>query len=127
MQVNFNPQQNNQNFGTIHSNEVVNKIIKSRLKNSSQLEKLDQIFHDSRRNKLVDVSLLANPDGRTICANIYSTSHDGNFFKSRTENFFTQIFGGGIVGFIEKCSKIADKNAEKVSQAEKIANAKLFQ
>lgn len=126
MQVNFNPQQNNQNFGAIHSNEVVNKIIKSRIKKPAQLEKLDRVISEANKNTLADVTLMANPDGKTISANIYSTRQGIEFFKQRSENFFSQVFGGGIVGFIEKCSKIADKGAKKIQQSEQIANSEIF-
>lgn len=129
MQVNLNcnctkPQQN---FGmAIHSNNVVNDIIKSRIKNKKQLNKLEQIFDNAKKNNKVDVNLMANSDGRTLSANIYSRIEDVRMFKSLSENIVSQMFGGGVVGFIEKCSKIADKAAVKVGLAKEIRDSKIF-
>lgn len=127
MQVNFNPQQNQQQFGmAIHSNDIVNKIIKNRIKNPSNLERLNNVIDKAAKNDKVDLTLLANRDGKTISANIYSTDDTGKVFINRSENWFSKTFGGGIVGFIEKCSNIADKAALKVKQAEKISNNDVF-
>lgn len=123
MQLNFNPQQNNQQFGAIHSNETVNKIIQSRIKNRAQLKELTNIVEQAKNNNAVDVNLFANPDGKTISANIYSTLGDIAFHKSKSENFFTKVFGGGIVGFIKKCSKIADEAAVKISKSNSTRDA----
>ena len=129
MQVNLNcncpkPQQS---FGmAIHSTPSVNKIIKSRVKNVKQLKRIEDIFEKAKRNKLVDVSLFPNPDGKTICANIYSTNTKINLFKSRSENFITKLFGGDIEGFIRGCSKTADKMEVKAANAGKILNNKTF-
>lgn len=121
MQVNINPQRNSQSFGTIYSNEHVNKIIKNRV-NLKQLKELQNIFDKSSENKLVNVTLFANPNNNSISANIYSTVEESRFFKSRSENFFTKNFGGGIVGFIKKCAQIADKAEQKISNDLQIAN-----
>lgn len=115
-----------QSFGAIHSKDVVNEIIKKRIKNPNKFKKLDQIVDKAKNNKVVNVTLLANPDGKSICANIYSTSNTTNFFKLLSENFFTKNFGGGIVGFIEKCSNIADKAAIKVQKNVDMANSDVF-
>ena len=75
MQVNFNPQQNNQQFGmAIHSNEVVNKIIKNRIKTPEQLERLSSIIDKAAENTTLDIHLYVNPDEKTIGANISSAS-----------------------------------------------------
>ena len=128
MQVNFNPQQNNQQFGmAIHSNEVVNKIIKNRIKTPEQLERLSSIIDKAAENTTLDIHLYVNPDEKTIGANISSASDFGTrFHRCLSENWFSRTFGGGIVGFIEKCSKIADKNAPKIKQLEDIANSYVF-
>lgn len=129
MQVNLNcncpkPQQS---FGmAVHSNDAVNKIIQKRIKNSTKLEKLGQIIDNAKNNNVVDVSLFANPDGKTICANIYSLNPNSEFFKQINENIFTRTLGGGIVGFIDKSTKIAKKAALKILEAEKIANNDIF-
>ena len=106
MQVNFNPQQNNQQFGmAIHSNEVVNKIIKNRIKTPEQLERLSSIIDKAAENTTLDIHLYVNPDEKTIGANISSASDFGTrFHRCLSENWFSRTFGGGIVGFIEKCS-----------------------
>lgn len=112
-----------QSFGAIHSNDVVNKIIKGRIKNYAELKKLNKIIERANENNLVDINLLAHNDN-TICANIFAKDRDiSEFFTQRSENFFTKTFGGGIVGFIEKCSNIADKAAIKVQKAKDIANS----
>lgn len=129
MQVNLNCNcpKTQQSFGmAIHSNEVVNSIIKSRIKTLAELEKLNKVIDKAQKNKYVDVTLMANTDEKTIVANIYSKKSVVDFFKQKKETFFSRVFVGGIVGFIEKCSDIADKAAIKIGKSEEIANSEVF-
>ncbi len=126
MHINVNCNQPKaQSFGAIHSSDTVNKIIKSRIKTYAEFEKLDQIVEKAKDNNLVDINLLPCMDD-TICANIFAKDDVSSFFTRRSENFFTKTFGGGIVGFIEKCSNIADKAAIKVQKAKDIADSEVF-
>ena len=118
MQVNLNGKtSNNPYFGmAIHSNENVNKLIKSRIKNNTELQKLKQIIDRQADNHLVDITLLT--DGKSLCANVYPTKYleeTQNINKQFNENFITKIFGGTI-GFIEKAANYADKAAAKIQQ-----------
>ena len=132
MQVNLNCNCPKPQFGmAIRTNKYVNEVIKTRLNgNISKLDKLEKIFAEAEKNKAIDIYLMKNPDRNTISANIYSTNDRVNFFKQMSENFFTKHFGGGIVGFIEKCSKIADKAEPKVLKeiqiADALENSKIF-
>lgn len=131
MQVNLNCNSPKPQFGmAIHSNEAVNQIIKKRIKTISQIKDLEKIFENSTKNDLVDVNLLANPDRKSISANIYATNKKSNFYKQMSENFFTKHFGGGVVGFIKKCSCIANEAHSKVWKdiqfADALENNKLF-
>ena len=60
MQVNLNTQKNNRpNFGmAIHSNEVVNKALKARIKKPSELEKLNRIVNQQAKNDKIDINLI---------------------------------------------------------------------
>lgn len=119
MKVNQNSHTQNMQFGmAIHSNANVNKILKSRIKSSAELQKLNSIIDKQAQNKIVDITLFANPDN-TLSANAYTSSSLSNrnpneisvcIFKSFNENFITKMFGG-VTGFIEKVAKYADKQA----------------
>ncbi len=118
MQVNLNSKASNKPyFGmAIHSNENVNKLIKLRIKNNVELEKLKKIIDKQSNNKLVDITLLT--DGKRICANVYTLEQNEQthrFNKQFNENFLTKIFGG-TVGFIEKVANYADNAATKIQQ-----------
>ena len=118
MQVNLNCKTSNKpQFGmAIHSNENVNKLIKSRIKNNRGLQKLEQIIDRQADNHLVDINLLT--DGKSLCANVYPTEYieeTQNLNKQFNENFITKIFGG-TVGLIEKAANYADKAAAKIQQ-----------
>lgn len=121
---------NQQNFGmAIHSNEAVNKIIKNRIKNRTQLKELENIVEQAKHNNVVDIKLFPNPDSKTISAKIYSIGSintDQHFSQTKSEGFLTKVFGGDIVKFIKKCSKIADKSAVKVMKAKDIAKSDVF-
>ncbi len=120
MKVNFDQGYSyQQNFGmAIHSNINVNKIIKSRIKNSSELELLNKIIDKQANNPRIDITLMANPDNKSLSANIYTKSNnsDDRFFEQHSENLFSKIFGGGVVGFIKKMGKIADKANDKFAK-----------
>lgn len=132
MQANLNCNCPKPQFGmAIHSNDAVNAIIKKRInKDLDKLTRLEDIFQDASRNEVVDVCLHANPDNASISANIYAINQKSQFCKQITENFFTKHFGGGIVGFIEKASRIADDAAPQICKeiqvAERFENSKIF-
>lgn len=118
MIVNLNcKKSNNQYFGmAIHSNDNVNRLIKSRIKNNVELEKLKKIIDKQANNKFVDITLLT--DGKNLCANVYPTEQNEQTHrlnKQFNENFITKIFGG-TVGFMEKVANYADKAAAKIQQ-----------
>ncbi len=117
MQVNFNSQNAAQNFGmAIHSSEFVDRIIYNRTTPQKRV-KLEKIIDAAKSNKEIDVKLFKhNKD--SISAAIFTNGFDG-FVKYKNENLFTKLFYGGIVGFIEKCSKIADKQAQKLKKVQK--------
>lgn len=57
----INNYQSNQTFGmAIHSNSNVNKILQSRIKKAKDLEKLNNIIEREAKNKLIDITLLAD-------------------------------------------------------------------
>ncbi len=117
MQTNLNCKTGkNPYFGmAIHSNDNVNKLIKSRIKNNKELEKLRQIINKQATNNEVDITLLT--DGKNLCANVYPKEYieeNQKFCKRFSENFITKLFGG-TVGFIEKAANYADKTANKIT------------
>lgn len=123
MQVNFNPQQNNQGFGmAIHSNEFVDKILKKRIKKPSEAERLYDVLHLQDFNDKVDITLFANKNN-TLSANIHSKENakiEDFFCKSYSENIFNKLFQSPV-DFIETLAHIADKKAAKIKKQEEIA------
>ena len=123
MEINLNTQTpGSVNFGmAIHSNEVVNKTLRARIKKPSELEKLNKIVEQQAKNDKVDINLMIMPDGKTLSANVYSIDNDDylgfKFFKNYTENIFTKLFKGPV-GFIEKAAKTAEKQAAKMREIE---------
>ncbi len=123
MKINLNREtSNNQNFGmAIHSNPTVNRVIKSRIKTSKEIEKLNKIIEREAKNDFVDITLLVNPNGKSLSANAYiATDKEAKFnnikvFKQFSENKISEMFGG-VVGFIEKVAKYADKQAIKMKE-----------
>ena len=113
----INNQISNQNFGmAIHSDAGVKKLLKSRIKNAAQLEKLKSIVDRQSKNDLVDIQLFVHPNGKNLTANVFDVKNDeGTFFKHYSENILTKLAHGPI-GFIEKLAKIADKEAAKISK-----------
>lgn len=122
MQVNMNPVNNQTNFGMAVKvvNENVVKIVKDRVKDPESVKRLVAVIEESKNNNIVDVNLLSN--GRTITANICERGVPRGYFKHYTENFFTKIFEGPI-GFIERMSKIANKQATLIRDERKMQRA----
>ena len=116
MLVNFNVQRPQQNFGmAIYSNENVNKVIKSRIKNPEEAKKLNDIIEKQTLNNLADIILYT--DGKNISAKVVEAKVDVDFkdlSKEFNENAITKMFGGGVVGLIEKAATYAEKIAATI-------------
>ena len=79
---------------------------------------LNEIIESQAKNKKVDITLLPNPDGKTISANVYNTAEnnaDGYFFRQASENGFTRLLDGPL-GFLKRVARIADKHEEKLAK-----------
>lgn len=111
MQVTFTPQiKNQQNFGmAIYTNNNVNELLKSRIKNFSKLNKL--IEREAHNDKF-DVILHVPPNEKSLSAIIVnSDANNGHlplFCTSISENKFTKLFLGPV-GFIKKAADLARK------------------
>ena len=106
MQVNLNNQANKPQFGmAIHSNANVNKLLKAKIKNAAELDKLNKIIEQQNKNDLVDITLLS--DDKYLTANVYprdiTNEEFQNLGRQFTENGFTRMFGG-VVGFLKKAA-----------------------
>ena len=116
MLVNFNVQRPQQNFGmAIYSNENVNKAIKSRIKNPEETKKLNDIIEKQTLNNLADIILYT--DGKNISAKVVEAKVDLDFkdlSKEFNENAIRRMFGGGVVGLIEKAADYAEKIAATI-------------
>lgn len=113
-------QNSNQNFGmAIHSNANVNKVLKSRIKNATELERLDKIIRQQAENDFVDIQLFVHPDGKSLTANVFDSKNvnANSFFKQYSENAFTKLFGGPV-GFVEKLARVANKAADKIRRSD---------
>lgn len=118
MQVNLNNQANKPQFGmAIHSNANVNKLLKAKIKNAAELDKLNKIIEQQNKNDLVDITLLS--DDKYLTANVYprdiTNEEFQNLGRQFTENAFTRMFGG-IVGFLKKAADYADKTASQIAK-----------
>lgn len=117
MQINLNKQNNSPKFGmAINSSEIVDKVIKSRIKTPEQLNKLNQIMDKESQNDVIDIALFT--DGKLLSANAYprhfvNRENYPEYCKSFSENKFSKIFQG-VVGFIEKTAKFADDTAKEI-------------
>ena len=106
MQVNLNNQANKPQFSmAIHSNANVNKLLKAKIKNAAELDKLNKIIEQQNKNDLVDITLLS--DDKYLTANVYprdiTNEEFQNLGRQFTENAFTRMFGG-VVGFLKKAA-----------------------
>lgn len=120
MQVSFNPQQNNQQFGmAMHSNDVVNRGISKRVKNIKAADRIAKAFERAKENDVVDINLMIQPDGKSISANICSRYDIEHYFSQHSENWFTKLFKGPE-GFIEDLVVKAEKAAQKVQKQKAI-------
>ena len=127
MKINLNTEtSNSQNFGmAIHSNELVNKALKARIKTTAELDKLNKIIDKQAKNDKVDISLFVMQDGESLSGNVYARNTEHNVFKQYTENALTKLFEGPV-GFIEKLAKVADKEANKLAKLDNIKNNSVF-
>lgn len=115
MQVNLDCKSARPQFGTMHSNEFVNKAIMKRIKTPEASQRLAKAFNRADSNKHVDINLFVNPDD-TLSANIYAKNLSKyNYFSQHQENAFTKLFKGPV-GFIEGLVVKAEKMAEKVKK-----------
>ncbi len=118
MQVNLNNNVNKPQFGmAIKSNENVSRLLKSKIKTSAQVDKLNKIIDSQNENDFVDITLFS--DGKYLSANVYPVGRAAQEFqhlgKQFTENAFTRMFGG-VVGFLKKAADYADKTASQIAK-----------
>lgn len=118
MQVNLNNNVNKPQFGmAIKSNENVSRLLKSKIKTSAQVDKLNKIIDSQNENDFVDITLFS--DGKYLSANVYPVGRAAQEFqhlgKQFSENAFTRMFGG-VVGFIKKAADYADITAGKIAK-----------
>lgn len=123
--MNITSNHNQPNFGmAFHTNENVINALQKRVKNPKKVEELKDIISSQKFNDVVDINLYVQPDGRSIGAAVYDTDIGaGKFSKHYSENIFTQLFGGGPVGFLNKLAKIADEQAEIIKGERKMQKA----
>lgn len=128
MQINLNTQTlNKPNFGmAIHSNDIVNSAIQSRIKNLKELDKLSKIIDQQAKNDKVDINLFVMPDGKSLSANVFSKDTENSYWiRQFSENIFSKLFGGPVE-FIERLAKTADKQAAKLKKEDLVKNNEVF-
>lgn len=120
MQVSTSNQNKAIQFGmSIKSNDPVNKVIKSRLKNNVQLAKLNKIIEKQAQNDIMDITLFT--DGKSLAANVYPRAFVPSqdciqYCRSFSENGISKMFQGAV-GFIEKVANYADKAGAKIKKS----------
>lgn len=116
MQVSMNTNYSNQqNFGmAVISNDVVNKVLRTRITRPADSQLLSEIVEQASKNDLVDIRLFTNDKGK-LSANVYtrdtSLDNPNSFLKHYSEGLF-----GGPVKFIRKLVNIADKEAAEIQK-----------
>ena len=88
------------------------------LYDGNTLECVRQLHYSPKNENSIDITLFVNPDGRSLSANVYDASGKaGTFFKSYTENPLISLFKSPV-GFINKLSNVADKQADKIRKTD---------
>lgn len=123
MQVSKINNHSTQNFGSLHLNDNVGRIIRSRINNDLKKgEMLDKLIEKADKNKKVNIDLMVNPDGKTLSAELHTTSDTIKYFETKKESFFSRHFQGGIVEFLNRCVNKTEIDAEKIRLAEHVTN-----
>ena len=111
-----------QNFGTLHLNDTANVIKKRINKDPKKVKILNDLIKRASSNKKVNIELTTTPNGENISAELYTTSKTIKYFETKSENFFSKYFQGGILGFIKRCVERAELKRDKIIGAEHVTN-----
>ncbi len=125
MKANLNCNCPKTQFGmAIHTNENVQRVLKSRVKSLKDVEKLNDIFKKQKENSKIDIMLFADEKTGKLSANVYLRKPDAqdDFYKRYSEDFLSRLFNSSPVKFIKKLAKVADKEEAKILKKEEIAN-----
>lgn len=115
MQVNLSCNCPKPQFGmAIRTNQNVNKVLSSRIKNADEVRMLQEAFELAAKNKTVDINLMVQPDGKSLTANVFSPDSP-HYFSQHSENWYTKLVKGPV-GFIEDLVFKAEKAATKVQE-----------
>lgn len=133
MQVNYNSQNTNPQFGMaikINSANFSEEISK-RIKNGNDIQKLEKIFERANKNDIVDIYMGTGNDGR-IWANLAERRPENGasdifnssttYYSSFEEGLFSKMFKNPI-NIIENLIIKAEHKAEEIKNARKLADA----
>lgn len=111
---NITPQANQQSFGAINLSDGARTVLKKRIKTCNDVEKLQKLFSEQKRNKEVDISLYSLDKSNRLAADIKS-KYPRSSFQQQTQKEFLSFLLNKPVKFIELVCKKATNIASKVN------------
>jgi hypothetical protein len=114
MQVNLNcncPKPNPRFGMAIHTNELVNKELTSRIHTLHTRDELSALVTDANKLKNIDIVLFT--DKKRLSANVFSTNpNDNNLYRYSESSFEKMLFGP--LHFLKRVVKNASKKEQKI-------------
>lgn len=110
---NITLQANQQSFGAVNLSDEAKNVLKKRIKTCEDVEKLQKLFSEQKRNKEVDISLYSLYKSNRLAADIKS-KYPRTSFQKQTKKEFLSFILNKPVKFIESVCKKANAIARKV-------------
>ena len=110
---NITLQANQQSFGAVNLSDEAKNVLKKRIKTCEDVENLQKLFSEQKRNKEVDISLYSLYKSNRLAADIKS-KYPRSSFQKQTKKEFLSFILNKPVKFIESVCKKANAIASKV-------------
>lgn len=85
---NITPQVNQPNFGAVYLSDGARTVLKKRIKSCEDVEKIQKLLVEQKRNKEVDISLYSLYKSNRLAADIKSKYPRSSFKNKRKKNFY---------------------------------------
>lgn len=110
---NITPQVNQPSFGAVYLSDGARTVLKKRIKSCEDVEKIQKLLVEQKRNKEVDISLYSLDKSNRLAADIKS-KYPRTSFQKQTKKEFLSFILNKPVKFIESVCKKANAIARKV-------------
>lgn len=110
---NITLQANQQSFGAVYLSDGARTVLKKRIKSCEDVEKIQKLLVEQKRNKEVDISLYSLDKSNRLAADIKS-KYPRTSFQKQTKKEFLSFILNKPVKFIESVCKKANAIASKV-------------